>query len=123
MTAAELHALVQNWPEEAKAKGTRYIGQPDPDKPDYPDCWAAELSANMTSCLHTHHAISLHVASGLEWLAHQREAEANIVVSPWAGEWKLFWDDMTRRDMADVPRHPTLLHAISAAITATRGGG
>lgn len=106
MTAAELHAAVSQWPEEARAKDLTWVcGYPQVD-------FFTRGCEYDQGALCPDHAIALHVASGLEWLGggccHRTKCG-------WC--WHEVHDMTNERAFTG----PTLFHAIHAAILATKG--
>ena len=134
-TAAELHALVAQWPEEARemdleyAPGgaKRYSQTYDEARPIKNARW--ELEGEPIS---VRHAIDLHVASGIKFLYRHRDVDCitittdTPIMSKEATriEMDLFQDPALRnRTRPGAANHeaPTLLHALHAAILATKG--
>lgn len=109
MTAAELHALKKDWPEEASAKGLVYGWH------------GVHHGWGRTDCLSLfdiNHAIALHVASGQEHLETIFESVKSRKGVDYEVVCRVF-----KSDEEVVGTGPTKLRAISAAMTATRGGG
>lgn len=108
MTAAELHALVQHWPEEARPRRCAYLAFCDYGQTiGFHDTGGNDIDPD--------HAIALHVASGLEWL---NITHHNVLIQHGV-EWEVV-ATVFKSERQHIGTGPTLLHAISAAITATK---
>ena len=110
-TAAELHALVSQWPVEAQPKAVEFEDD------------AGELICcnKYGACFYLPHAIDLHIASGLRWYMARQESQiktANLMIR---GDGL---HSIRRSDDSDSDGSgPSHLHALHAAIMATAKGG
>lgn len=119
MSGGELYELVKDWPKEAKPVGLTFG--------DDSRWWLQKdrLSAGWPTFEDV--AIVMHEASGLRYLTHAHlwptkivPPELNDGKNEWAIVWPEEWADAKRGVATIFGTGPTLLHAISAAISALK---
>lgn len=123
LTASEIHDMVSQWPEGARAEGLRYadnlvddegglgywymVGKHPIPLPGY----GSNLRTNRE-------AADLHALAGLEWLMFN--IGMTVVVLD-AGNGLVHLADHERESDDDFWWGPTLLHAVHAAVLAVKG--
>jgi hypothetical protein len=104
MTAEALHALVSQWPMEARPR-------------DLDFAYGEWYNANSVTMIYDDaHAIALHEASGIRWLAEHAKDHTSMTKDE-AGSGFLGWTVWTF--MGEMFTAPTLIEALHAAIMAT----
>lgn len=113
MEAKELKKLVSHWPREAWPAGVGWAKNDDQPMIIEPQVWMTYIDID--------HAALLFEASGMRWLLHEAiMVDAMALDGCGRTQLRLSGSGMPRKNPEQRVEGPMPLHAISAAILATR---